>query len=192
MPTLTTPPKNTRRLRSTTLAAMALASVTLLGGCSIWPKALTFSSDPDPVPEQPAPAASAPVAAAPAPVEAKPVVTSTAIAQPQVTPAPAPVVAAPETKVPAAPAVAVARTAPAAELAPGFYINVGVFAVSANGTRAYHKLEKAGLPVFSDGVQSKKGPATRVRVGPFPTQAKADAAAKKIHALKLDAVVFHH
>lgn len=190
MPTLTTPPKNTRRLRSTTLAAMALASVTLLGGCSIWPKALTFSSDPDPVPEQPASAAPAPVAAASAPAEAPAVVTSTAIAQPQVAPAPAPV-AAPQAPAPAAPAVA-SPAAQAADLAPGFYINVGVFAVSANGTRAYHKLEKAGLPVFSDGVQSKKGPATRVRVGPFPTQAKADAAAKKIHALKLDAVVFHH
>lgn len=187
MPTLSTPPKNTRYLRSATLAAITLASVTLLGGCSIWPKALTFSSDPDPVPEQPVPAAPAAVATAPAPVEAKPVVTSTAIAQPQVVPAPAPVVVPPEAK-----AEAVAPNAPASGLAPGFYINVGLFAVPANGTRAYQKLEKAGLPVFSDGVKTHKGPVTRVRVGPFPTRAKADAAAKKIHALKLDAVVFRH
>lgn len=191
MPTLSNPSKNTRHARSAALAAMTLASVTLLGGCSIWPKALTFTSDPDPVVAQPTPAAPAPTAAASAPAEAPAVVTSTAIAQPQAMPAPAPMTAPVEAKAPST-AAAASPVAPASDLAPGFYINVGVFAVPANGTRAYHKLEKAGLPVFSDGVKSQKGPATRVRVGPFPTQAKADAAAKKIHALKLDAVVFHH
>lgn len=189
MPTLSTPSKNTRHPRSAALAAMTLASVTLLGGCSIWPKALTFSSDPDPVVAQPTPAAPAPAAAVSAPVEAQPVVTSTAVAQPQAMPVP---VAVPvEAKAPGT-TTASSPVAPASDLAPGFYINVGVFAVHANGNRAYHKLEKAGLPVFSDGVQSKKGPATRVRVGPFPTHAKADAAAKKIHTLKLEAVVFQH
>jgi DedD protein len=75
---------------------------------------------------------------------------------------------------------------------PGFYINVGLFAVPTNGTQAYKKLEDAGLPVFSDGIKTKQGNLTRVRVGPFNTRAEADAAAKQITALKLDAVVFKH
>lgn len=74
--------------------------------------------------------------------------------------------------------------------APGFYINVGLFAVPTNGSNAVHKLEAAGQPVFFEVIDAKKGPLTRVRVGPFARRADADAAAKKIHALKLDAVVF--
>jgi cell division septation protein DedD len=77
-------------------------------------------------------------------------------------------------------------------LAHGFYINVGLFALPANGNTAYRKLEGAGLPVFTDIVDTKNGKRTRVRVGPYPTRAKADAAAKKIRTLKLDAVVFRH
>jgi cell division septation protein DedD len=79
-----------------------------------------------------------------------------------------------------------------AVLVPGYYINVGLFAVPANGTKAYKKLEAAGLPVFSDPVKKNDITVTRVRVGPYPTQAKAAAAAKKIRALKLDAAIFKH
>ena len=79
-----------------------------------------------------------------------------------------------------------------AVLVPGYYINVGLFAVPANGTKAYNKLEAAGLPVFSDPVKKKDSTVTRVRVGPFATQAKAAAAAKKIRSLKLDALIFKH
>ena len=61
-----------------------------------------------------------------------------------------------------------------------------------NANRAYSKLESAGLPVFTEVIASKDGQRTRVRVGPYPTRAKADAAAKKIRALKLDAIVFKH
>jgi cell division septation protein DedD len=75
-------------------------------------------------------------------------------------------------------------------LAPGYYINVGLFAVPDNAARARERLTKAQLPVFVDSLQRPKGELFRVRVGPFETQAKADAAAKKIHALKLGAVVF--
>jgi DedD protein len=81
---------------------------------------------------------------------------------------------------------------PATNLVAGYYINVGLFSVPSNGTRAYKKLEGAGLPVFSDTVSSKKGLLTRLRVGPYPTQAKANAAAKQIHTLQLDARVFRH
>jgi cell division septation protein DedD len=76
------------------------------------------------------------------------------------------------------------------ELAPGFYINVGLFAVPANAARVQQKLETAKLPVLADSIQSPKGTLIRVRVGPFTNQAKAQAAAKRIRALKLAAVVF--
>ena len=90
-----------------------------------------------------------------------------------------------------APQVAVSvQKVPASGLVHGDYVNAGLFAVSANGSNAYQKLENAGLPVFSDVVVSKKGHLTRVRVGPYATRAQADAAAKKIRSLHLDANVF--
>lgn len=70
--------------------------------------------------------------------------------------------------------------------------NAGLFAVPANGRKAYDKLERAGLPVFTEVLNTSKGQRTRVRVGPYPTKAKADAAARKVRALKLDANVFKH
>jgi DedD protein len=84
------------------------------------------------------------------------------------------------------------HTTKAGGLVPGFYINVGLFAVPSNGTKAYKKLKDAGLPVFSDGIKTKKGHLTRVRVGPFNARTEAETAAKQIHALKLEAVVFEH
>jgi cell division septation protein DedD len=86
----------------------------------------------------------------------------------------------------------VPNTASASFLAHGFYINVGLFAEPSNGTKVYMQLEATGLPVFSDTVQSKKVPLTRVRVGPFSTRSQANAAVKKIRSLRLDAVVFRH
>lgn len=77
-------------------------------------------------------------------------------------------------------------------LVKGYYVNVGLFALASNANNAYQKLEKAGLPVFTEGIKSAKGPMTRVRVGPFTTRAKANAAATKIRDLKLDALVFKH
>ncbi|MBT0569790.1 SPOR domain-containing protein [Curvibacter sp. CHRR-16] len=79
----------------------------------------------------------------------------------------------------------------AGSLVRGYYVNVGLFAVASNGTNAFRKLEAAGLPVFTDVVQSRtKGPLTRVRVGPYPSPAEADQAAKDIKAQGLDALVF--
>ena len=69
-------------------------------------------------------------------------------------------------------------------------INVGLFAQENNVRNARAKLQDAGLPVRTQVVKTAKGPLTRVRVGPYATQAEADAAADKIHPLGLDAVVF--
>ena len=70
-----------------------------------------------------------------------------------------------------------------------FLINVGLFADANNARNAYTKLQDAGLPALSQELQSAKGLRTRVRAGPFESQAEADSAAEKIRALRLDAAV---
>jgi cell division septation protein DedD len=71
-----------------------------------------------------------------------------------------------------------------------FLINVGLFADENNARNAMAKLQDAGLPALSQPVQSAKGARTRVRVGPFETQAEADRVAEKIRSLQLEAQVF--
>ncbi|PHM21436.1 MAG: hypothetical protein CK604_03320 [Curvibacter sp. PD_MW3] len=192
---------NARRARNVTLGMAAIVSATLLTGCSLWPKAGTSEPTPVAVPAEPAKAAALTAAdgekpatvaipqsaAAPQPLPAKPEATSTALAEPAK--AETPPASATQAPVKAA---APLPTLAAADLAHGYYINVGLFAVPGNGTNAHQTLEGAGLPVFSDRLMSKKGPLTRVRVGPFSTRAQADSAAKKIQTLKLDAIVFRH
>jgi DedD protein len=170
-------PRRSARLASCTLLIALTAG--LLGGCAIWPKALTFgSSEPEAVVE---PATPAPP---PAPPSACVVECEKKMEAAQATPVePAytePQAIAPQ--VPEAPKPAV--------LAPGFYINVGLFAVDANGSNAYQKLKDAGLPAFTEILENPTGKLTRVRVGAYATRAKANAAAKKIRSLKLDAIVF--
>jgi cell division septation protein DedD len=175
-----------------------------LSGCAIWPKALTWGSGDAasrPAPQAEAPPAPAPVMAeeapkpSPAPV---PVSTAdTAPLEPQPVMKSTPVMAPPEPAM-AAKGKGKGREKAAApksgngELVPGFYINVGLFAVPSNGTNAFRTLEKAELPVFTDVVKSKKGPLTRVRVGPYLSKALADSGAEKIKGMKLEAVVFQH
>jgi cell division septation protein DedD len=211
---------HTLRTGRTLLAAGLLASA--LSGCAIWPKALTWGSDdapPPPAAQAVAPPPAPPVVAeeapkpSPAPV---PVSTAdTAPLEPQPVMKSTPVMAPPEpavaAKAPAkgkgkgkekatahagadhkASAKAAAPKSGGGDLVPGFYINVGLFAVPTNGTNAFRTLEKAELPVFTDVVKSKKGPLTRVRVGPYLSKALADAAAEKIKGMKLEAVVFQH
>nr|WP_315465892.1 SPOR domain-containing protein [uncultured Rhodoferax sp.] len=174
-----------------TLLATGLL-VSALSGCAIWPKALTWSPKSkqspapaaQPVSPQPAVAEEAPKPS-PAPV---PVNTAdTAPLEPQPVMKSTPVMAPPE---PAMTAKEKANPRSGGDLVPGFYINVGLFAVPSNGTNAFRTLERAELPVFTDVVKSKKGPLTRVRVGPYLSKGQADAAAEKIKGMKLEAVVF--
>jgi len=72
----------------------------------------------------------------------------------------------------------------------GYGVSVGLFGVAANAARAKAKLEAAGLPVLSDPIESARGPLTRVRVGPFESRDQAQAAAKRVLALGLDARVY--
>jgi cell division septation protein DedD len=194
---------------------LALACVALLSGCSIWPKSWTRSSEAEPA-QASAPAepdTKTPVAPPQFVENTPPAARQEVVVNPVAEPVrtePAPVVAlAPASPPPAsaAPAMAPApsakaakgtkgakavKTAPAGGLEHAFYINVGLFAVPSNASNASQKLADAQLPVFTQDLQTKKGKLTRVRVGPFSNRGLAEAAATKIHALQLDAIVFQH
>lgn len=98
---------------------------------------------------------------------------------------------------PAAPMPAVTSSDVAAEpaatvgaVADLYQINVGLFANDANAQRVQAKLQAAKLSVYTEVIDTTNGKRTRVRVGPFTTEVEANTAARKIKALKFDAVVF--
>jgi len=91
-----------------------------------------------------------------------------------------------ETATQSSPAVEARPTPPARQR---FYINVGLFAKDANAQNALDKLERAGLSTLSSTVSTSQGERTRVRAGPFNSEQEANAAAKTIRTLNLDAVV---
>lgn len=74
--------------------------------------------------------------------------------------------------------------------APGYYINVGLFAEEANARRAQARLLNEGHPAFRQSLETAKGKRIRVRVGPYPSAREANAAATRIRRLQLEAVVF--
>lgn len=88
----------------------------------------------------------------------------------------------------AAPGPAAALAAQSAQTGQ-FQVNVGLFAQDDNARRVHARLRDAGLPVHLQSLQRPGRILTRVRVGPFATRAQAQAAAQKIRALQLDAVV---
>ncbi len=93
---------------------------------------------------------------------------------------------------PATPAKPAAAGKPAAAVKPAtaeYVVNVGLFADENNALNAYTKLIDAGLPATRSRVSGPKGKFQRVRVGPFETQAEANAAAEKVRSLGLEAIV---
>lgn len=151
-------------------------------------------SVPVPVPATP-PAATAegsagPAAAAgepPPPSAAEPEPDAGLAAEPDAAPTPAPT----PTPTRAAPAPAVAETGSAVRpRIHGYGVNVGMFSVDANARRVKAQLSGAGLPVLEDPIESARGTLTRVRVGPFERREQAEAAAKKVKALGLEARVY--
>jgi cell division protein FtsN len=70
-----------------------------------------------------------------------------------------------------------------------FYVNVGLFAQEQNAHQTHTKLVSAGLPAEVKELNMTNGTRIRVRVGPFASESKANAAAKKVRQLKLDAIV---
>ena len=69
-------------------------------------------------------------------------------------------------------------------------INVGLFAEEANAIKVHTQLTEAGLPATMVKVEGTRGPRTRVRAGPFPDRASADAAAQRIRAMGLEAQIY--
>ena len=83
----------------------------------------------------------------------------------------------------------VSSTAPAAQPqqaaaagAPLYYVNLGVFGQDASGRAAMAKLRDAALPLAVQTVETNRGKATRVRVGPYPTEEAAQAAAAQVRS----------
>jgi DedD protein len=70
-----------------------------------------------------------------------------------------------------------------------FVVQVAAFADASRANEARSKLEQAGLKTYTQVVETKDGPRTRVRVGPFTDKAEADRVASKIKALALTATV---
>lgn len=96
---------------------------------------------------------------------------------------------------PARPKPTAAAKAPAEDLAtvgsaPGFYINVGLFADESNARKAQSRLLNEGLPAFRQTLDGAKGTRVRLRVGPYASRSEAEAGAATVKALGLEAVVF--
>jgi len=62
----------------------------------------------------------------------------------------------------------------------GFVVQLGVFSDADNARQAIGKMKEARLPVYTESIPIKSGTATRVRVGPFATREKADAALAQV------------
>lgn len=107
------------------------------------------------------------------------------------TPAPAPVPAAPppaaktapaaETKLPAPEKPATSESAaPAATVGGRFTVNLGIYADQGHADALIARLKKAGYSAFAEPTEYQSKPAQRVRVGPYPDRAEAEAARLKI------------
>ena len=144
---------------------------------------------PAPAPAaQPQPASSSPPAAAPLAQAADKATPPKRLSPPQAKAR----ASAPDT--PAAPpdttaSASTAQPLPAVGTAPGYYINVGLFAEEANARKAQARLLNEGLPAFRQETRVGKKRRLRVRVGPYSDRADADAAAITIRAMGLDALV---
>lgn len=68
-----------------------------------------------------------------------------------------------------------------------FVVQVGAFADPVRAREVRLKLERAGLKTYTHVAETKDGPRTRVRVGPFSSKAEAEKAAEKIKKLNLPA-----
>ena len=68
-------------------------------------------------------------------------------------------------------------------------VQVGAFVDPNLAQEARMKLERAGLPSYTQISNTPDGPRTRVRLGPFATRAEADKAAAKARALGLSAAI---
>lgn len=196
------------------LAALAYTQISALTTMSAMPQGAAearqtvsgLATDANSVPAESVAAVAAPASAAAPASEATaepmmPTVSAPALvaSEPVSTAAVTPVESAPQAGEPAAEPAAVHKAvakpaAPqvskaAAKAAPQalFYINVGLFSKPKNASRVHAQLLEANLPSVMKELKTTKTRQIRVRVGPFATEEKAQAAAQTIKALKYEA-----
>ncbi len=109
--------------------------------------------------------------------------TAAPIAEPTVAAAPAPPAPPPQPSAQAANANR-APAQPQADLR--VVVQVGSFTDARSVRRVRQRLERAGLKTYTQVIRRNGQRLTRVRLGPFDEQAKAEAAAAKARALGLD------
>lgn len=143
-------------------------------GSASMPAARTIAEPPQA--ERPAPATSA---------EAN---FDTPASAPAEAPSPAPIESASAPLPPPTPSIE-PKAPPKAPNSKKYFVNVGLFADENNALNAYTRLSDAGLASTKTKVKGTRGTFTRVRAGPYATQAEATKAAEKIRTLQLDAVV---
>lgn len=71
----------------------------------------------------------------------------------------------------------------------GFVVQLGVFGDADNAKLAIAKMKEAKLAVYTESIPIKTGNATRVRVGPFATRDRADAALAQVKLAGADGKV---
>lgn len=126
-----------------------------------------------------------------------PATTGSAPVAPPAPPAPrAPVPASPKAESPkpaAAPAAASEASRVAALLdgkSGSFALQLGVFSDAANVAKLRARAKELGFPTFTEPVKLENGQSrTRVKVGPFPTRAAAEAAQRKLEGAGMRSMV---
>lgn len=93
-----------------------------------------------------------------------------------------------------APAATPSKPAPAPKAADaaklqGFAVQVGAFRDEAKLKQSREKLAAAGVVHYTERLDSKGGPLTRLRAGPFATRAEAEAALVKLKRATIDGKV---
>lgn len=198
--TPTTPPTPATEATAAPVATSAPAAAAAPAPAAVAPPAAAIAAPKSTEPPASAPPAaakaSAPATKASAPQPATPAASTRAPTAAASTPAPmrreaaSRPAASAKPKAPAAAASSADTALPTVGTAPGYYINVGLFAEEANARKTQARLLNEGLPAFRQELNNSKGRRIRVRVGPYATRAQADAAAEAIRAMALDAVVF--
>jgi DedD protein len=153
---------------------------------------------------EPRPARNEPTATIPPRENAPPLPTPppAAVAPPKAATTPPPEAAVvepvkPKAEAPAkdeAPAATPSKPAPAPKVADaaklqGFAVQVGAFRDEAKLKQSRGKLAAAGVVHYTERLDSKGGPLTRLRAGPFATRAEAEAALVKLKRATIDGKV---
>jgi len=96
---------------------------------------------------------------------------------------------APKAAEPAKAPEKVAKATPAAPKLEGFAVQVGAFRDEEKLGQARQKLVEAKVPHYTERLEAKAGPLTRLRAGPFPTREAAESALATIKLSALDGKV---